>query len=93
MHVVLIYVQTKHKSKNNCNAVALKSVKKLNEIGNVSVSVSSGLRETNLDHRAIVERARWKNILFPVLTQLFLTLTVFFLPLHAGRSWLLKMHI
>lgn len=49
MHVVLIYVQTKHKSKNNFNAVTLKSVKKLKEIGNVSVSISTGLRKTNLD--------------------------------------------
>lgn len=47
--MILIYVQTKHKSKNNFNAVTLKSVKKLKEIGNVSVSVSTGLRETNLD--------------------------------------------
>lgn len=49
MHMVLIYVQTKHKSKNYFNAVTLKSVKKLKEIGNVSVSISTGLRKTNLD--------------------------------------------
>lgn len=38
--MVLIYVQTKRKSKNNFNAVTLKSVKKLKEIENVSVSVT-----------------------------------------------------
>lgn len=41
---------------------------------------------SGIGHPAIVERARWKNILFPVLTQLLPTLAVSFLSAFACQQ-------